>query len=325
MAVFTSLLAGGQAFLPQLSTTDSPAAPLSISQSICGLPPKNTHRFSRCSSLRKASLLAPKVSVSGVSGSSADGVDQRPRDEIRGLIYEGKVEGFVKGGLRIRFNSLVGFLPFSELSPSHQCKEPNKNIQEIASGLVGCILPVKAIQVSEELGKLIFSEKEAMWAKFSSQIKIGAIFEGRVRFVEDFGALVGLRFPDGFYHLAGFVHASEVSWDTIHDARDVLTKGDVVRVKVIKLDSEKSRISLSIKQLEDDPLLETLDKVIPQDSSLYPSTLSPKDSVHIEPLPGIGTIIEELMQEDGNHKLEKNSLCLPGLEDRCKKYSLRRP
>ncbi|VFQ95132.1 unnamed protein product [Cuscuta campestris] len=152
-----------------------------------------------------------------------------------------------------------------------------------------------------------------MWAKFSSQIKIGAIFEGRVRFVEDFGALVGLRFPDGFYHLAGFVHASEVSWDTIHDARDVLTKGDVVRVKVIKIDSEKSRISLSIKQLEDDPLLETLDKVIPQDSSLYPSTLSPKDSVHIEPLPGIGTIIEELMQEDGIHDIK---LCRQGVEKR---------
>lgn len=318
MSVYTSSLPGGQAFLSQHSTPDCPSVPLSISQSICGLPLKCTHRFSLSSP-----LLSPKVSVPGVSASNTDGVYQLPPDEIRsnrrsadwkearihferGLIYEGKVEGFVKGGLRIRFHSLVGFLPFPELSPSHQCKEPNKNIKKIASGLVGCVLPMKAIQVSEELGKLIFSEKEAMWARYSTQIKTGDIFEGRVRFVEDFGALIGLRFPDGHYHLAGFVHVSEVSWDTINDARDVLTKGDEVRVKVLKIHSDKSRISLSIKQLEEDPLLETLDKVIPMDST-------PKDGVHIEPLPEIGAIIEELMQEEGIHDIK---LCRQGVEKR---------
>ncbi|WJX25807.1 hypothetical protein P8452_14810 [Trifolium repens] len=59
--------------------------------------------------------------------------------------------------------------------------------------------------------------------------------------------------------------------------------------------SLKSRITLSIKQLEEDPLLETLDKVMPQDGSAAPSS----DSGRIEPLPGLETILEELLQEDG--------------------------
>ncbi|XP_059446804.1 uncharacterized protein LOC132178380 [Corylus avellana] len=62
---------------------------------------------------------------------------------------------------------------------------------------------------------------------------------------------------------------------------------------------EKSRITLSIKQLEEDPLLETLDKVIPQDASTIPDSLSNSDISTIEPLPGLESIFEELLQEDG--------------------------
>nr|GMD63136.1 30S ribosomal protein S1-like [Ipomoea batatas] len=312
MPFSTASLSGGNAFLSHFFTSDHPTAPPCISH----LPLKHIPYFRRCSSLRKIPLFTPKASVSSGSSSKVDGVDQQSPDELRsarrsadwksagiyferGSIYKGKVEGFNNGGLRIRFYSLVGFLPFPQLSPSYQCKEPNKTIQEIARGLVGSILSVKVIEVSEDMGRLVFSEKEANWMKFSSQIKTGDIFEGRVGFVEDFGAFIHLRFPDGCYHLTGFVHVSEVSWDLVHDVRDVLKKGNEVRVKVIKIDSGKSRLSLSIKQLEDDPLLETLDKVIHQDSPLDPSSLNSNGSFSIEPLPGLETIMAELMQEDG--------------------------
>ncbi|KDO43453.1 hypothetical protein CISIN_1g0229382mg, partial [Citrus sinensis] len=117
----------------------------------------------------------------------------------------------------------------------------------------------------------------------------------------DYGAFIHLRFPDGLYHLTGLVHVSEVSWDLIQDIRDILNEGDEVRVKVIKIDREKSRITLSIKQLEEDPLLETLEKVIPQDGSVISdsSSMSSSNSNTIEPLPGLGAIFEELLQEDG--------------------------
>ncbi|XP_047946093.1 30S ribosomal protein S1-like [Salvia hispanica] len=174
-----------------------------------------------------------------------------------------------------------------------------KSIQEIARALVGSIISVKAIQADEESRKLIFSEKEANWSKFSPQLKVGNIFEGKVGSVEDYGAFIHLLFPDGLYHLTGLVHVSEVSWDLVQDVRDVLFEGDEVRVKIINIDREKSRITLSIKQLEEDPLLETLDKVIPQDTSVDPNALNGSEHFAIEPLPGLDTIIEELLKEDG--------------------------
>ncbi|XP_059650946.1 uncharacterized protein LOC132298219 isoform X2 [Cornus florida] len=193
----------------------------------------------------------------------------------------------------------MGFLPFPQLSPTHSCKEPQKTIQEIAKALIGTIISVKVIHANEEKRKLIFSEKEALWSKFSQQVNVGDIFEARVGSVEDYGAFVHLRFSDGCYHLTGLVHVSEVSWDLVQDVRDILNKGDEVKVKITKIDREKSRITLSIKQLEEDPLLETLDKVIPQDGSVASDSLSTSNSYDIEPLPGLGTILEELQQEDG--------------------------
>ncbi|ESR34305.1 hypothetical protein KPL70_025992 [Citrus sinensis] len=234
------------------------------------------------------------------SRSSADWKAARAYKES-GFIYEGKIQGFNGGGLLVRFFSLVGFLPFPQMSPSHSCKEPQKSIHEIAKGLTGSIISVKVIQANEEMKKLVFSEKDAVWNKYSSRVNVEDIFVGRVGSVEDYGAFIHLRFPDGLYHLTGLVHVSEVSWDLIQDIRDILNEGDEVRVKVIKIDREKSRITLSIKQLEEDPLLETLEKVIPQDGSVISdsSSMSSSNSNTIEPLPGLGAIFEELLQEDG--------------------------
>ncbi|KAJ0969152.1 hypothetical protein J5N97_022029 [Dioscorea zingiberensis] len=216
-----------------------------------------------------------------------------------GIIYDGKIEGFNTGGLLIRFYSLLGFLPFPLLSPSHFCKDTNKTVPEIAKDLVGSSISVKVIQASEEEKQLIFSERDADWSKYSDQIKVGDIFSGRVGSIEDYGAFVHLLFPDGFYHLTGLVHVSEVSWDLVQDVRDFLSEGDLVKVKVMHVDRERSRISLSIKQLEDDPLLETLDKVIPQQGQSESNSLSTSSPSDMEPLPGLENICQELLQEEG--------------------------
>lgn len=123
----------------------------------------------------------------------------------------------------------------------------------------------QVIQADEENKKLIFSEKEAVWSKFSEKISVGDVFEARVGSVEDYGAFVHLLFPDGMfllvmfqpvrqfikikifilviqiygtglYHLTGLVHVSEVSWDLVQDVRDILSEGDAVRVKIINID-----------------------------------------------------------------------------------------
>lgn len=216
-----------------------------------------------------------------------------------GVIFDGRIEGSNNGGLLIRFYSLLGFLPFPLMSPSHSCRDPQKSIQDIAKDLVGSSISLKVIEVNEEEKRLIFSEKDANWSKYSSQVKVGDVFDARVGSVEDYGAFVHLLFLDGHYHLTGLVHVSEVSWDLVHDVRDVLNEGEQLKVKVVHINREKSRLTLSIKQLEEDPLLETLDKVIPQEGqSEFDSFIMP-DNINTEPLPGLGSICKELLQEDG--------------------------
>ncbi|TQD74583.1 hypothetical protein C1H46_039887 [Malus baccata] len=317
MPLQTSALALGSASSKLFTTGDSIAFCNNGSKS-CLL---NHINFSRHSHKSHCKRRCSVYASSGVSDTQHSGLVQDPaasaealQDARRsadwkvakaysdsGLIYEGMVEGYNGGGLLIRFHSLVGFLPFPQLSPSHFCKERGKGLQEIAKGLPGSLISMKVIQADEENKKLIFSEKEAVWSKFSEQISVGDVFEARVGSMEDYGAFVHLRFPDGLYHLTGLVHVSEVSWDLVQDIRDILTEGDDVRVKIINIDREKSRITLSIKQLEEDPLLETLDKVIPQDGSVDSDSLSTSTSTSndIEPLPGLASILEELVQEDG--------------------------
>ncbi|CAI0453110.1 unnamed protein product [Linum tenue] len=195
----------------------------------------------------------------------------------------------------------------ARLSPAHYCKEPHKTIHEIAEGMTNSLIKVKIIAADEGNRNLVFSEREATWAKFSKGIKVGDVYAGRVGLVEDYGAFVHLRFPDGLHHLTGLVHVSEVSWDLVRDVRDVLTEGQEVRVKVTEIDWQRSRIALSIKQLEEDPLLETLDKVIPQDDgSVGTDPSGVYNGIKIEPLPGLSDIFKELLLEEGIEDIRIN-------------------
>ncbi|KAI5009262.1 hypothetical protein ZWY2020_010518 [Hordeum vulgare] len=193
------------------------------------------------------------------------------------------------GGLILKYNSMQGFVPNPLLSPAHWCKDPKRPIQDVTKDLVGSSVSVK----------LVFSEKDASWSLYSSQVKIGGIYDGIVGSVFHYGAFVHLQFPDGNYHLTGLVHISEVSWDLVQDVQDFLTEGDTVKVIVVNVDAEKSRIGLSIRQLEEDPLLETLDKIIPLEPDLSPDAEAASSPPEIELLPGLDGICNELLQEDG--------------------------
>jgi predicted RNA-binding protein with RPS1 domain len=79
------------------------------------------------------------------------------------------------------------------------------------------------------------------------KLQIGDVVTGKVSGLTSYGAFVNLGGADGL------IHISELSWDRINNVSDMLNVGDEVRVKVIKLDPELSRISLSLRQMSDDP------------------------------------------------------------------------
>jgi predicted RNA-binding protein with RPS1 domain len=212
-----------------------------------------------------------------------------------GELYEAKVEGANNGGLIVRLGSLLGFIPFSQLANT---LKDRPNLTGLATSLVGKTITTKVIEVDRKKGRFVLSEKLAAWVEAAQQLKVDEVREGRVDSLTDFGAFVEIKFPDGSYPISGLVHLSELSWDPVHHPDDLLSVGQEVKVKVINIDMERLRLALSIKQLENDPLLETIDTVMPAGLDNFDDNLT-DDELAVLPLPGLEDICNELRKEPG--------------------------
>lgn len=158
-----------------------------------------------------------------------------------------------RGGLLIELEGIRGFLPVSQLAAGHYPRVSGADKDEILqklNQLVNQTLRVRILDLSRKDNKLIFSEKEAvkddMQARFA-KLKVGDVVEGVVTGVIDFGAFVNV---DG---IEGLIHISEISWERVEDPRDYVKTGQTVKAKIIAID--KDRLSLSLKQMSEDPWL----------------------------------------------------------------------
>lgn len=158
-----------------------------------------------------------------------------------------------RGGLLVEVEGIRGFLPVSQLAAGHYPRVSGADKDEILqklNALTGQVLRVRVLDVSRKDNKLIFSEKEAvkddMQSRFA-ELKVGDEVEGVVTGVIDFGAFVNV---DG---IEGLVHISEISWERVEDPREYVKTGQTIKAKIIAID--KDRLSLSIKQMQEDPWL----------------------------------------------------------------------
>lgn len=162
-----------------------------------------------------------------------------------------------RGGLLIELEGIRGFLPVSQLSPDHYPRVSGADKDEILSklnALVKDTLRVRILDVNRKDNKLIFSEKEAMkddLADRFAKLKVGDVVDGMVTGVIDFGAFVNVQ------GIEGLIHISEISWERVEDPRKYVSVGDKVSAKIISID--KDRLSLSLKQLKEDPWLKDVD------------------------------------------------------------------
>ena len=176
----------------------------------------------------------------------AEGIWQAVAEkESEGEILDAEVREQNKGGLIVNIMGLRGFLPSSQVA-----RQFSGNLME----LVGTKIPVKILEVNRKRNRLIVSQRAAQDEDRARQreelfekLKVGDVITGKVSGVTSYGAFVNLGGADGL------IHISELSWDRINNVSDVLTVGDEVSVKVIKLDPELSRISLSLRQMSQDP------------------------------------------------------------------------
>lgn len=173
-------------------------------------------------------------------------------------IVSTKILAANKGGLMIELNNVTGFLPVSQLSLEHypRVEDGDKNkILSILNSYVGTNFNVQVITADMNEEKLIVSEKavheEEMHSKMS-ELKMGDVITGQITGVVDFGVFVK------FGELEGLVHISELAWQRIENPKDLFKVGDTVKAKIIAI--EKGRVSLSIKQLQNDPWLDAVKK-----------------------------------------------------------------
>lgn len=170
--------------------------------------------------------------------------DKLEKDYEAGNAIEGTVTSSVRGGLIVNVGTR-GFLPASLIS--------NHFVSDLKP-YIGKTIKVKITEIDPNKNRLILSHKELIeeereeaFETVASQLVAGDIVEGKVSRLTNFGAFVDVGGVDGL------VHISEISYKHIDKPSDVLKTGQDVKVKVIGIDDDRHRISLSIKQTEPSP------------------------------------------------------------------------
>lgn len=157
-----------------------------------------------------------------------------------GQTVEGTVAGITTFGAFIDLGGVTGLCHISDLA--HERVNHPGDVVKVGDKVKAHILQVN--KKTEKISLSLKSKKEDPWNTVSSKLE-GTVHEGRVKVVLDAGAIVDIG--NG---LEGFVHVSEISSDHVASPSDVLTAGDTVTVKVLKVDKARKRVSLSMREAD---------------------------------------------------------------------------
>jgi small subunit ribosomal protein S1 len=162
-----------------------------------------------------------------------------------GTIIKGYITGKVRGGMTVEVGGVRAFLPGSlvDTRPLESFDHLEKSFQEF-----------KVIKLDKEKSNVVLSRKAVQEdlnseerEKIFATIQEGSQISGVIKNLTDYGAFVDLGGIDGLLHI------TDITWKRINHPSEVLTVGEEVELKVTKFDKEKSRISLGLKQLSEDP------------------------------------------------------------------------
>ena len=164
------------------------------------------------------------------------------KKSIKGTVIES-----VKGGLIVDIG-VRGFLPASLIDV--------RRVKEL-SAYVGEEIEAKILELDRQKNNIVLSRKAHLEEELSEErqgflddLQIGDVKDGKISSIVSFGAFVDIGGMDGL------VHVSELSWRHVENPNEIVKVGDTVTVKVLEIDNDKERISLSIKQVKEDPWLD---------------------------------------------------------------------
>jgi small subunit ribosomal protein S1 len=173
-------------------------------------------------------------------------VRQQILDRLQpGQVVEGAISNIVDFGAFVDLDGIDGLIHISELSWSH-VNHPS----EILS--IGDVVPVKVLDIDRERQRISLGLKQTQedpWQRIVDTYSIGDELKGKVTKVVSFGAFVEIM--DG---VEGLVHISELAQHHVENPREIVNQGDEIRVKILEIDSERRRLSLSVKRVEDQVL-----------------------------------------------------------------------
>ncbi len=162
-----------------------------------------------------------------------------------GQFLEGEVVSKVKGGLSVDIGGVFAFLPGSQID-----LKPVRDLDE----LVGQRLKFKVIKFNRKRNNIVLSrriileeERKLLRDETLKKLREGEIVEGIVKNLTDYGAFIDLGGLDGLLHL------TDISWGRINHPSEKLSIGDRIRVKILRFDREKEKVSLGLKQALPDP------------------------------------------------------------------------
>ncbi len=174
--------------------------------------------------------------------------EQRKEDRERildrlqpGQVVEGTISNIVDFGAFVDLDGIDGLIHISELSWSH-VNHPSEILQ------IGDTVSVKVLDIDRDRQRISLGLKQTQedpWQRVVDTYNIGDELEGVVTKVVTFGAFVEIL--DG---VEGLVHISELAQHHVENPREIIQPGDPVRVKILEIDSERRRLSLSIKRVE---------------------------------------------------------------------------
>ncbi len=158
-----------------------------------------------------------------------------------GLVVEGQISNIVDFGAFVDLNGIDGLIHISELSWSH-VNHPSEILN------IGDTVAVKVLDIDRDRQRISLGLKQTQedpWQRVVDTYRVGDELEGNVTKVVTFGAFVEIL--DG---VEGLVHISELANHHVENPREVVSPGDPVRVKILEIDSERRRLSLSVKRVE---------------------------------------------------------------------------
>jgi small subunit ribosomal protein S1 len=217
-----------------------------------------------------------------------------------GDFVTGTVNGKVKGGLTVLVNGIRAFLPGSLLDT-----RPVKDM----SPFEGKTMEFKVIKLDRKRNNVVLSRRAVVEAsmgeeraKLMETLREGAIVQGVVKNITEYGAFVDLGGIDGLLHI------TDMAWRRVRHPSEVVTVGQELTAKVLKFDAEKNRVSLGLKQMGDDPWV-GVSRRYPSGTRLFGKVTNIADyGAFVEIEPGIEGLVHVSEMDWTNKNIAPNKI-----------------